>query len=390
MNKKVGLVSIPCYYNFGTQLQLYALQTSIEELGYSCEVINYVKDYRPPPQHFSRRLSNVVKNPHRLILGSADRFYRHYQREKNKHNLELSKQFERERLHLSRIKYTRIEELEESPPRCEAFVVGSDQVWHPGGHLGEDAFFLTFTDSSRRIAYSPSLGVSKIPPESVSWIKQGLQGMRFLSVRESTGAKLIQDVSGRTAEVVVDPTLLISSDHWRAMANRIETPKKYVLLYALCGDSYIRRFCRKIANKLNCSIVVLPKHARDVLWFSGRVVRAFDIGPAEFLSLFSNAEFVVTDSFHGTVFSIQFQKPFYTFRRYDDPAQSATFSRITDLLEKLGLEQRIASKTSLPDQPFTPVNYKEAMPRLRQWVEQSRQYLSASLEAATSRDNQAT
>ena len=379
MARKIGIVSLPKYYNYGTQLQLYALQASIENLGYSCEVVNYVKNFKATPSSLSKRIFNVISHPYRLPVGLVSRLYTFYNKKLNKNCLERSIEFERQFIHLGRTQYSSSEELENNPPKYDAFVVGSDQVWHPVGHLGENAYFLTFADPRIRIAYAPSLGVSVVPRESVEWLRNGLLGMRFLSAREKTGVKLIKELSGRSAEVVVDPTLLISSEHWKTLMSEVDVPDKYILVYALCGDSYIREFCKMLSAKLDCSIVVLPKHPRDVLWFSPKVNRAFDIGPREFLYLLSKAHFVITDSFHGSVFSIQFHRPFYSFKRYDDVQESANFSRIADLLHTLGIHERIVTKESIPKDPLVSIDYDNVDKNLNAWKTTSRTYLSNSL-----------
>ena len=385
MKNKIGLISLPKYYNYGTQLQLFALQKSIELFGYECEVIQYIKDFTLTPLPRKKRILNVIFTPHRLFIGILRRIYNKYFHKKRLCGIEYSKEYERKYIKLGTQVYTCFEDFLTRPPEYDAFVVGSDQVWHPIAHLGEDVYFLSFTNYQKKIAYSPSIGVSEIPPQSIEWLRNGIKGMKFLSVRENTGAKLIKDLTDRDATVVVDPTLLLPQEYWIKLKKPISTPKDYILLYALCGDRYIRNFCKILSKKLKCLIIVLPKHPRDVLWFSNNVTREFDVGPGEFISLISNAKFVITDSFHGTIFSLIFKKQFFSFKRYDDPFQSATFSRIDDILGMIGLQDRIVTidnwKNKIAYEQV--IDYSEPYKILNTWIKTSKEYLKNALYEAT-------
>ncbi len=377
---RVGLLSIPRYYNYGTQLQLFALKTAIESAGYDCEVLDYVKRFVDPAP-IRRRLANVALRPHRLFVGARERAYAKYVEKREAAGLELSKQFEIDTLDLSGPRYTEPADFLAAPPDHDAFVVGSDQLWNPLGHLGDEAFFLKFAPPERRIAYAPSLGVSELDPEARAWIRQGVEGMTHLSVREETGARLVEEVSGRRPAVVVDPTLLVEGERWEAesRASRYATGD-YVLQYTLAGDRYIRDQGDAIARALGCPRVVIPKHRRDVLSTRSNVVNAWDVGPREFLDLFRRARFVLTDSFHGTIFSVRFGRPFFSFRRYGEAA--GTFSRIEDFLGRIGLENRIADRKSGPLDPGNPPDFERAHELLDARIHESRDFLHGALEAA--------
>ena len=377
---RIGLLSIPRYYNYGTQLQLFALKTAIESAGYECEVLDYVKQFVEPAPP-ARRLANLALRPHRLVVGAAARAYTRYVQRKEQVGLELSKQFEVDTLSLSGPRYTDPADFLAAPPDHDAFVVGSDQLWNPLGHFGDTAFFLKFTPPERRIAYAPSIGVSHLEPEAREWIRDGVDGLTHLSVREETGARLVEEVSGRRPAVVVDPTLLVGPERWEAegRASRYGAGD-YVLQYTLAGDRYIRDRGDAIARSLGCPRVVIPRHRRDVLSTRSNVVNAWDVGPREFLELFRRARFVLTDSFHGTIFSVRFGRPFFSFRRYGEGAQ--TFSRIADFLGRIGLEDRIADRDTTDLTARSAPDFERAHEVLEARIQESRDFLHRALASA--------
>jgi len=386
MTKRVGLFSIPNYFNYGTQLQLYSLQTAIERAGYFCSVINYVMAPLSSVA-VTNRLENILRHPYRVPVGLVRRAYRRYVMTRNRRQVALFQDFQKKYIKLSGAVFSSPEELLSAPPVFDAYVVGSDQVWSPLGHLGDNAFFLEFADPGKRIAYAPSLGVEVIPADAIEWLREGVAGIDHLSVRELTGARLIMTHFEREAEVVVDPTLLLTADDWRRVKQSTIVPNDFILQYTLCGDRYIRVHADKIAKELGIPLVVLPKHPRDILSASRNKILLYDVGPREFVDLVSNARLVLTDSFHGTVFSVIFNRPFFSFRRYDDSVQSATFSRIADFLGKLGLQGRIMNHESAQDLQSLDVSYLEVRPLLEDWISQSRVFLANALKCATmSRD----
>ncbi len=148
--------------------------------------------------------------------------------------------------------------------------------------------------------------------------------------------------------------------------------------YALCGDSYVRAFSRRLARERGCRLVVIPKHRRDILAVGG-TTKVFDAGPREYLGLIRDAEAVVTDSFHGSVFSILFEREFYSFQRYEDRVQSSTLSRIADLLGRFGLKERLVTRETARDFVLEQIDYSTVREPLRGWIDGSRAFLEDSL-----------
>ncbi len=379
---RIGLLSLPRYFNYGSQLQLFALQTTIERLGYECEVIDYVAP-SPPPLRTVERLHRILRNPSLLVQGILDRRAQQRESRLTETRRRLFQEFWETYIHLGPRSYQRFSELAHDPPQCDAFVVGSDQVWSPLGHFGDDSYYLAFTEKHRRVAYAPSIGVSEIPETAKSWMRESLNGMSQLSVRESKGADLIRELTGREAQVVVDPTMLLTAEDWDTIVVPPKRERPYVLCYALQSDGYVRNHARAIAEANALDVVVLPFHRSDIESASHDTAREFDVGPREFLGLVRDASFICTDSFHGTVFSVVFRKPFLTFRRYENRTEAATFSRMTDLLDRLKLSDRAMGIDSMLPSTSLVLPYAEAAAAMDEWRAASWSYLQQALQAAT-------
>lgn len=193
------------------------------------------------------------------------------------------------------------------------YSVGSDQVWNPDFYKYDtrrkDFYFLTFADDKKKIAFSPSFGISRIPEEWKSWFKCNLKTFHALSVREEAGAQLVFDLIGQKPEVLVDPTLMLDKEEWEKIAKKpknIDLEVPYVLTYFL-GDisEEVRLKCDEFSNTINGKCYHLLNPDNSAL---------SNIGPAEFLMLIKNASLIMTDSFHACVFSFIFNKPFNLYK----------------------------------------------------------------------------
>ena len=378
----VGIVSFPRYFNYGTYLQLYALQESIAREGYTVEVIDYGRA-GPAPQPLGSRISAVLRNPGRLVSGIQRRRLEARRRPLLAARNRRFASFLSSDIRLGQTSYRSFAELQARPPHCDAFVVGSDQVWNPMGHYGDSTYFLQFAPESRRIAYAASIGVSSIPQEQQAWMRESLQGMRFIGVREEDGAALVEQLTGNRPRVVVDPTLLFRPEDWFAFATEAPRMRPYLLQYVLQDDEYVRQRIAEVARRLDLKVVVLPVHPRDLDTPDPNAVCLFDVGPREFVGLFQQASFVCTDSFHGTVFAIQCRRPFLTFKRYKHRTESATFSRMDNLLGRLQLLDRVQSQeVALPDSLDESVSVA-AYAKLEEWRQESLAYLTSALREAT-------
>ncbi len=332
---KTGILTFHRANHYGAQLQAYALMKAVEAAGADCEVIDYVRiDTIDGNKLFKKGLSahNVLSNVHTAL---------HYSPFKNRSD--RYEAFRREEMRHSERFYGTWKELAEAAPSYDVYICGSDQIWNPfiyKENTFDPAFFADFARGGRRISYAPSFGIGEMPEKYRELLKNYLSKFDSLSVRESQGAKIIFDVAGRDSVNVLDPTLLLTGEQWKAISSEVPNGgKPYILCYFISDPSKYSDYVRAISEKYNLPVISLCG-ARRVVHGSSRSV--LDAGPREFLSLFANASFVCTNSFHGTVFSVNFEKEFMCFTEKLS-SEKAVNSRVYSILEKLGLLSRICT-----------------------------------------------
>lgn len=337
---KTGLVTFYHIHHYGALLQAAATERAVERLGGECEIVDY----------FVNQNNDLFRRPTGLGSAAADAHTAlHYQALKTRY--QRFEAFARRNLRISGHRFESLEELWAAELPYDVILAGSDQIWNPkifpDGHF-DPVFFGVFSQR-RKIAYAPSFGVPRIPEGMEDELRGYLAAFSHLSVRERQGQKIVEDIAGKTVPVVLDPTLLLTRDQWAAMANTpsgypsggdLNTPRGYILCYCISRPDALAPYIQSLADRTGLPVVQLCGVRQKV---HPRARCVLDAGPAEFLGLFQNAAYVCTNSFHGTVFSVQFQKPFFTAvapGELAEPESSRTFS----LLSTLGLTERIIGK----------------------------------------------
>jgi hypothetical protein len=246
----------------------------------------------------------------------------------------------------------------------------------------DPAFFADFARSGRRIAYAPSFGINSIPGDKREELKKYLAKFERLSVREKQGEKIIYDITGRDSVTVLDPTLLLTGDEWGELSSAPAFNEPYILCYFISDARKYSEFVEALTKKYKLPVVSLCGARRVVPQTKHAVL---DAGPREFLGLFKNASCVCTDSFHGTVFSINFKKDFLCFESAQKSEKSVN-SRLYNILDKLGLVSRIFSHEmdttafrSLIHDGIKPIEFAEVDRILGRERELSYEYLKGSL-----------
>ena len=349
-----GLITFHFAHHYGAQLQAYATMRAVEQLGTSCEVI----DYRLPhttgtnqifKKGFSPRV--FVQNLHTAI--HKDAFMTRFQRFED---------FVSQELHLSEAQYESVEQLSQCPPVYDTYISGSDQIWSPSvfadGRL-DPAFFLTFAQKGRKISYASSFGGTPIQEEMRGELAEYLSSFDAVSARERQAQSLLEEILQRPVPLVVDPTLLLDGKDWAELAVAPSRTGPYILCYFISDYSDLLPYLEQVKGMTGYPVVQLAGTRRPVKNVDEVI---FDAGPKEFLGLFQNAAYVLTNSFHGTAFAIQFEKPFYTAvspKERLHPEQSRTFH----LLEIGGITDRL---TGLPvvAKPDCPIDYGAVRKRL--------------------------
>ncbi|MGM9581608.1 MAG: polysaccharide pyruvyl transferase family protein [Anaerovibrio sp.] len=263
-------------------------------------------------------------------------------------------------------------DFDEVADEYDYFVVGSDQVWNP--YFADlEKLFLKFAPMEKRISYAASISSPEIPQDKLEEFLDGVNGMKSISVREQAGAELIEQLTGRKVEVVADPTMLVAAEKWREIARKPSWLK---------GDEEILTtyFLGKRPDDVINSLAM--EHGMKVVnILDERVFEHYAVAPEEWLWLIDNAKLMYTDSFHGTVFSILFRRPFVVAERIGDGCESKMTSRIDTLLEKFGLEDRRGTKENgyMISNPLS-MQYGDAETILAREREKAEAYLCRALD----------
>lgn len=337
--KKIGIITICRCNNYGAELQAFALQRKLTLIGYDAEVIDYLfykhpkhlKECASLPDYKGYPWDKVIRE---ILLPWIEKCKSLKHRAAIKSREENFKLFHKKNTRFS-MQYRRYSELYKNPPVYDAYCVGSDQVWNPWNFTSLNSYFLTFEpEGAVKLSYASSFGVSEIPVIARNFFHSGLNNLNHISVREKTGVSIVKGLVGRDAKHVADPTLLLTADEWENVLSEKKVPKgKYILLYVLKDSPYITETALRVAKEKELKIVRICKGAFRQDSVDSKIINIMDAGPAEFLGLFKSAEMVLTNSFHGTVFSILFNKDFYTI--VDRSVNNN--SRQIDLLATLGI-----------------------------------------------------
>ena len=332
--------------NYGGCLQAYALQHKIKELGHNSTIVNYTEYLNKKPS-MKGRIKRVV-------------YYRRNQK---------FEQFRKENFVMS----SPVEFLEDDG---SVYIVGSDQVWNPAiAFPVRKHFYLDFVkDASRKNAYAASVGDMKLDndEENITEIIEYINDFHYLSVREKSSIGLIQKYTDKKISNVLDPTLLLSKEDWEKVIPKVDI-KPYVFVYTLGLNSndilLIDQLCQKKQMKI-----------RDV--FYKKRFRYLDkklnhLGPSEWLAAIASSSFVITNSFHGTVFSIINHKEFLVITR------NSMNNRIYDLLESLGITGRIFHSDELQSlgslDSLPKIDYKKVDQKLHTLIQNSVDFLNEIL-----------
>ena len=335
---KVDIVSLFGTFNYGNRLQNYAVQKTLEGMGCEATVI-YVQSPKTTFREFAKKVyfsSSVL----RLLYKVPDHIVLKYKRQQNfeKFNAE----------YIKTKRYPSVKQIKDS----DYFVLGSDQVWNPKRYdsVKKELFFLTFTKPKKKVCFSPSFGINDIPEKWRVYFSEQLKTFPELSVRERQGAKIIKDLTGRDAEVLIDPTLMLDGDEWREIAKcpkNVDTVTSYILDYFLGGvpENAVKKG-DWIANRIG---------ARRYNMFDTSTPGLYTSGPAEFLYLIDHAKLILTDSFHACIFAFLLEKPFILFAREGEDTDM--LSRFETLFSTFDLIRKYDGNESEND--IFECNYQE-------------------------------
>ena len=334
---------------------MFALYHVLQSQNVDVEIINYIPNHVIHKRTRKKGLRDVaVAAVSAFVVKSSKSAFR---------------DFEEQIIKYPQKPITTTAELQVLAKRYDRIIVGSDQVWNPTVTGNDLNYYLAFSDEDKqKAAYAPSFGISQIPEEDRDHIAELLVQFKYLSVRESQGHQIIRDLIGREVPVVLDPTMLILPEIWRKQKKQMKLPAgKYVLFYTIKPSLDLRQFAQKLADQNGLNLITIGGRLREFLDYSKHPVSG--VGPREFLSLIDGAEYVVTNSFHGTAFSIILQKNFYV------EYSSDTNSRLMNIVDTFKLYDAVVDCDTL-DKPHVQIDYDKVARILDVERKKSLEYLN--------------
>lgn len=324
--KKIGILTFHDADNLGAVLQAYALQNVLQSeckvnadiVDYQCRAIEETKHAK-----FEKKLSSMIK----ALLKEVYYDIKH----KGFEN------FRKRNLKMSNKRYDRVT-VSEANSVYDAFISGSDQVWNPGCAGRDDTYFLDFADAGKKYSYAASLGSHKFSPDEYKHYSNLLSAMNSISVREKSAIAELEKLGISSASVNADPVFLLSEERWQSIMTKRLYKGRYVLVYLIQPDVNVMNCAREYARKHNCKIISNKKSIEFILHNS----------PAEFLSWIYYSDCIFTNSFHGTAFSLIFNKPLMA----DIALRNGGINnRVLEILETTGATQCIIQDSMTARKP---------------------------------------
>lgn len=362
----IGILTYHTGYNYGASLQNYALQQVIKKMGYDVETINFeTEEFVANREMFSRhprRVKEIIKVISRLPYYSS-----------LKRRQSLFDDYTNNCLKISPLYRTEQQVIEHSTD-YDCIVCGSDQIWNVSEAAAEAAnyiYFLNFPKKQRRISYAASFGpwVKEAPQhenEFLPWLKQ----FDSISVRETSGVSYVKSL-GLDCELCLDPTILLDKEDYDSIRSQRLIDEKYILMFGWNTNDDLIKAAKKVSEELSLPVYNIVPPPRGL--FSG-IKRKLDVGPCEFLSMIKHAEFIVTNSFHGTAFSVTYEKPFVSIVSNDKPDL-----RMESLLKQLGLEANLIGADDLDVDRLLKIDFGNVSDKKRSLRKSSIDYLAKAL-----------
>ena len=370
--KKIGLVTLYEVDNYGTCLQAFALSHIVNMMGYESEIIRFDRNLSIPKEPLHRKVVSVgIANAINIALCRSAIKVR-----KEKFN-----KFRKDYFKYSDYLYSCVEEVKNANIEYDAYITGSDMVWSWELKDFLDYYFLRFADCHKRISYAPSFGNTKFNKEMNNYYKEALAGMRYCSCREERGVEFVKNEVGKDCILASDPTLLITKEVWNELFSLKCNNEKNILFY-MFGDIpswYIRNI--KKYEQEGYVIRFVPQNYFQYRYEKKMGNDAF--GPIEFIQAFNNASFVITNTYHGLMFSLIYRKPFVMIHRDKNEHWATHEERMQSVLELLGLEDRYLDLDNKISHVLMHLNYGSIETKLNGLIKSSKEYLLTALLNST-------
>lgn len=350
---KLAIVTLHRVYNYGSALQAYATQRALEKAGHEAVVVDYITPLRTKKRIFWAGGAGSSTSPVKKVAYRMAKVGSIFLKEKTfgsfvRKHLKLTKQ------------YITAEDLEKDPPVADVYVTGSDQTWNSAYNGGVDrGFFLDFIpEDKKRIAFAASFGKEQLDEEEIAVTQKYIDRYSHLSVREDSAVQILKDLGRSDALQIIDPTLQLTKEEWLPLASKRLIKERYLILMLLYNeDNHATEYARKLADQMGLKLVKLSWEMKRP---AGVDILMTHRSPADFLSLFYYADFVVTNSFHGLAFSVNLEKQFVVVPRNEYN------SRIDSLLKLLSLEDRLIRNEAMLAVAEETIDYTAVQRKLQE------------------------
>lgn len=373
---KIAIITFHAAHNCGSMLQSYALQQTLKKLNYSSEILNYSNKSQQHMYAFFRKIYNY----HDILYNGATLlYYKLFRQHYNDYQYFLN-----HFLVLTKDKYEDFNSLLNIKDKYDCYITGSDQVWNICCPDFDDVYYLNFVSNNKlKIAYAPSFGTTCIQEKATNptKYKNYINDIKYVSIRENNGAKWIKNLTGRDIPVPLDPTLLLSSLEYDKLISNFNIDnfpnEKYIFYYAFNYSDEVNEVVSNISKQTNLPVYIIDAKG----WIKKAKKYGFKItynsGPLTFLQLIKNSELVLTTSFHGTAFSIIYNKKFWFI---DSKMHNKTDDRAITLLQMMNLSHRMKKSENFKDiNIFEDIDYITVHENLKANQEKSIGFLKKSL-----------
>lgn len=365
MTKNTAIITWVTYHNFGTFLQAYALQKYLIDLGVKNAILN--------DSSIIKSNINIKYKFKKILKRLYDISYRKYERSKRESDI-LFENFKSIILNVD----SNILDISSVNAKYDTFICGSDQIWNPFSLENPNVgfYYASFT-RKKKIAYAPSIGVSEVPQMFKEKLKKLTYNFDFLSSREQQGVDILHELTGKEVVKVVDPTLLLNSKQWNILLQKDNAcDEKYVLAYFLTQNNVFINAASEYAHKKGLSLKMFFMH-ESYNRYNCDLITA---GPIEFLHYVRDAEYLFTDSFHGTIFASIFHTQFFTFKRFKQTPRSQN-SRVEGLLKMMGVSERLLDEETCSKMyNLKDINFIHIETNLAPFINKSKEYIEEALQ----------
>ena len=354
MKRNIGIVTWYHSINYGSQLQAYALSSVFKSLGYKAGMVSF--SHHPFIKKIVDTLFYIIKIFHNLFQSSLslkmDSFTKGHLKEFY--------------LNINKPVFS----------NYKAVVCGSDQIWAP---IQFNPFYmLSFVpDDVNKISYAASIGLEDIPDNLVNDYKKYIGRINHVSVREDKGKELLEKKCGIKSAVVLDPTLLVKKEEWDFIKKELDIKGNYIFCYFLKKDHQYSSLVKDFAKQKGFSIIGVSDNTDDSSWM--QLLSHQQVGPCEFIGLIEGAKAVITDSYHGTIFSMLYHKPFILFERFNKEDEICQNSRIEQLKKYFGIDDKIVNPNLINQLDITPIDYSKFESSLSILRDKSMRFLKNAL-----------